>query len=134
MSHPAKPQPDCVHFWTPERYAQERASLGGRGAELAECAVGADTSDEGVLRVVAEGLGLPSYFGMNWDALDEALGDLPEPAAEGRVLVLRSASQLWDRNPEAAGRLISVWLLGAARWAKRGKGLHLIFLVEWLEA
>ena len=69
--------------------------------------------------VLTEALHLPNYFGRNWDALDEVLGDLswlaprrvvivhadlPElPADQLRVYldVLRTAVDEWTRRPGA---------------------------------
>jgi RNAse (barnase) inhibitor barstar len=36
-------------------------------------------SKDGLLTAVATALAFPHYFGHNWDALDECLGDIEEP-------------------------------------------------------
>jgi RNAse (barnase) inhibitor barstar len=77
------------------------------------------TSVDELHDVLSEALHLPNYFGRNWDALDEVLGDLswlaprrvvivhadlPELAVEQlRVYldVLRTAVNEWTRRPGA---------------------------------
>lgn len=77
------------------------------------------TSVDELYDVLSEALHLPNYFGRNWDALDEVLGDLswiaprrvvlvhedlPElPAEQLRVYldVLRTAVDEWTRRPGA---------------------------------
>lgn len=85
---------------------------------LARVDAGITNVDE-LFDVLSEALHLPNYFGRNWDALDEVLGDLswlvarrvvivhadlPElPAAQLRVYldVLTTAVNEWTRRPGA---------------------------------
>jgi RNAse (barnase) inhibitor barstar len=85
---------------------------------FAHVRAGIASTDE-LYDVLSEALHLPNYFGRNWDALDEVLGDLswiaprrvvivhadlPElPADQLRVYldVLRTAVEEWIRRPGA---------------------------------
>jgi len=45
-----------------------------------------------LLAALAEAIGAPEWFGNNWDALADALGDLSWRPSSGYVLVLRDVS------------------------------------------
>jgi RNAse (barnase) inhibitor barstar len=95
----------------------ESADALGEGM-IADVRAGIASVDE-LYDVLSEALHLPNYFGRNWDALDEVLGDLswlaprrvvivhadlPDlPTAELRVYldVLRTAVDEWTRRPGA---------------------------------
>ena len=61
---------------------------------------------EQLLAAIARELEFPTYFGMNWDALDECLADMSWRPSGGYVLVLRGAEQLWRRNSRLVGSLV----------------------------
>ncbi|MGA4847664.1 barstar family protein [Streptomyces sp. G5(2025)] len=71
----------------------------------------------------ARGLGLPNWFGRNWDALADCLGDLSwAPPARGRLLVVsdwqeyaRAAPEEWETAQEVFSSAIEHW-----RGAKTG--------------
>lgn len=85
---------------------------------IANVRAGIGSADE-LYDVLSEAMHLPNYFGRNWDALDEVLGDLswlaprrvilvhadlPElPTEQLRVYldVLRTAVAEWTRRPGA---------------------------------
>jgi RNAse (barnase) inhibitor barstar len=78
----------------------------------------ADRDD--LMEGLAGALGLPDYFGRNWDALDEMLRD-PDVAIEAKVLVVSDATTFWREHPRMAGTLVEVWLDSAP------EGLQLVF-------
>ena len=65
---------------------------------------------------MARTLGFPDWFGRNWDALEDVLGDLSWRKADGHVLV-------FNRYPagEELGILLDVLRTCAEYWAGRGK-------------
>ena len=83
---------------------------------------------EQLLAAIARELEFPTYFGMNWDALDECLVDMSWRPSGGYVLVLRGAEQLWRRNSRLVGSFVESWLFAAESWAKRGVPFHLVFV------
>ena len=108
-----------VHFAMPDAVESLREDEALRVLELS-----ADTRDEKtLLRDVGGALGLPEYYGENWDALDECLRDLEIDVLT--VLVVEGAANLWVSAPDAARMLVDVWLSAAS---ERGGDLHLVFL------
>lgn len=69
-----------------------------------------------VLRSIARDLGFPAWFGGNWDALEDCLGDLSWRPAHGHVLLFES----FPRGDEL-GVLIDVLRSSAQFWAERGR-------------
>jgi RNAse (barnase) inhibitor barstar len=116
----------CVHF---AREEPSETELIDRGLALV-LIEGDRVGDAGELMdALAVGFSFPDYFGRNWDAVDECLRDLSWLPAEGYVLVVRDADDLWRREPRAAARLIESWLFCAEHWARRETPFHLVF--EW---
>lgn len=73
-----------------------------------------------LLEGLAGALGLPNWFGHNWDALDEALREFDVPDA-GLAVVIENATVLWREHPKTSGTLVEVWLDSAP------DGLYLVF-------
>lgn len=64
-------------------------------------------------------LNLPDYLGHNWDALEEALGDLPQtwPMGHAGVLVLWTGwSNLAAADPRAFQTTLDIWHDTVAAW------------------
>jgi RNAse (barnase) inhibitor barstar len=82
---------------------------------------GSDIADrDELMEALASALGLPDYFGRNWDALDEVLRD-SDVAIEANAVVVSDATAFWREHPRLAGTLVEVWLDSAR------EGLHLVF-------
>ncbi len=73
-----------------------------------------------LMDAVAEAFALPDWFGRNWDALHDVLGD-PDLRNAATVLVVTDATALWREHPRLAGMLVEVWLDAAP------EGLQLAF-------
>lgn len=86
-------------------------------------------NDDELFVVLAQALKFPSYFGHNWDALDECLADIQWLPAAGCVLVCTESDSAWSRCPATLGKLISAWLDAARSWAETQTPFHLIFVV-----
>lgn len=146
----ARPAWECVHFVSPEEADEACAHLAGRpdftwaviraktwvledtagvlAADAADAANAGKAADPALLDAVGAALGLPAYFGRNWDALDECLRDLGGPGGGGVVLAVEGAAELWARAPRAAGRLVESWLFAAGEQARDDVALHLLFV------
>jgi len=112
----------------PESRGVRRWPAGGHSDDIARAASqlgwrvyrldtrGIDGKRAVIRRFVAD-LGLPSYTGGNWDALEESLGDLPVAGSAGVVLVWRGWRSFADADPEAMAVASDVLNSVAAEWA-----------------
>jgi hypothetical protein len=72
---------------------------------------------------LAKALDFPAWFGGNWDALEDCLGDLSWRTGGGHVLV-------FDGYPGGAelGALLDVLRSSAQYWAQRGRPFFAVFI------
>ena len=77
-----------------------------------------DLKDGNPLRAISRALRFPDWFGGNWDALEDCLGDLSWRPGDGHVLVLRNWQAL---TSDDLGVLIDVLRSSAEFWQGRGK-------------
>lgn len=104
-----------VHMVGPESVASLRAAgfVGETHGPIA--------SAEALFSKMAQALEFADSFGHTWEALDEALRDVPGDA----TLLLHEAETLWREAPDVAFQLVEVWLEVAAA---RGGEMHLVFV------
>ena len=76
-----------------------------------------------LLAALAEAIGAPEWFGNNWDALADALGDLSWRPAPGYVLLLRDSS-LAGIEEETLNNIL---LEASAFWEMQGKAFWAFF-------
>ena len=84
-----------------------------------------DLRDGDALRAIAQALQFPEWFGGNWDALEDCLGDLSWRPGDGHVLVFRNWQTLTSDN---LGVLIDVLRSSAQFWAGRGKPFFAVLI------
>jgi hypothetical protein len=72
------------------------------------------------LDTTASALHFPSYFGSNWDALEDCLTDLSWIEATGYVLLIENAEDFSRNEPEEWSTAHSILLDAAAYWRKNG--------------
>ena len=68
----------------------------------------------------ARALRFPDWFGHNWDALADSLGDLSWLPASGYVLLIENASGWRAAASEDAATLLEVLNAAGASWAAQG--------------
>jgi len=83
------------------------------------------TEKPALLRRIAASLAFPTWFGENWDALEDCLTDLSWREGEGNVLVLEDFQAL---PADDLGVLIDVMRTAAKFWAGRGKPFFAVFV------
>jgi RNAse (barnase) inhibitor barstar len=105
---------------TPEPVAD---ALRGSALDLARISLRGADGKEAVLRALGEALGFPSWFGGNWDALEDCLCDLSWRPGEGHVLVFEDF-ELGDEF----GILLDVLASVAEFWAARGRPFFAVFV------
>ncbi|MGY0504673.1 barstar family protein [Luteimonas sp. e5] len=92
----------------------------------------ADVGDKaGVLDAIAAALEFPADWGRNWDALDDALGDLswlgpPRP----RVLLLCGLDRLHRESPRSETVLCEVLHDACKEWAREGIALWALLSMQ----
>lgn len=118
---------ECVHFTDAVDTAQIEQALPTYfvGTVQSHSLEGKDD----FLTRLAEAFRFPNCFGANWDAVQDFLRDLDWIAAQGYILIVRGARELWRDTPQLGGSLISVWMSVAGEWANIGTPFHLVF--EW---
>ena len=72
---------------------------------------------------LARALAFPEWFGRNWDALEDVLGDLSWRKGDGHVVVFRSYPE-----GEELGILADVLRSTAEYWAGRGRPFFAVFV------
>lgn len=85
---------------------------------------GAD-GKEALIGRLAPALGFPEWFGGNWDALEDCLGDLGWRAGDGHVFVISGHESL---PADDLGVLLDVFASSAAYWAERGRPFFAVFV------
>jgi hypothetical protein len=98
-----------------------------RGSALQVSRIGlAGAADrQALLDRIARALDFPRWFGGNWDALEDCLGDLSWWKAEGYVLLIDGAE---DIAADERGILLDILASAAASWAERGRSFFAVFL------
>ncbi len=71
------------------------------------------------LQRFAQELRFPDWFGGNWDALADSLGDLSWLPAAGYLLLLDHAQEWRETAPEEFDTLLDILDEAAAHWAAR---------------
>jgi RNAse (barnase) inhibitor barstar len=78
---------------------------------------------ENLFDSLAQALAFPTWFGRNWDALEDVLGDLSWRKGDGHVVVFRTYP-----TGEEFGILVEVLRTTAEYWAGRGRPFFAVFL------
>jgi len=120
----------CVHFAAhADASTRLRDAIEAAGLRLFDLNGEAVRTEADLLRGLAQAMRFPSYFGMNWDAAEECLRDLPRQVpAKGYVLFVPGSAWLWQRCRPAMGMLMEVWLGAAEALARDGLPLHLVLI------
>ncbi|HRP35036.1 MAG TPA: barstar family protein [Gammaproteobacteria bacterium] len=72
-----------------------------------------------LLERLADALAFPDWFGHNWDALADCLGDLSWLPASGYLLVLEDCRRFARRSPGDYGILLEILADAAGTWRAR---------------
>jgi hypothetical protein len=83
---------------------------------------------EQLLMRIAAALAFPRWFGRNWDALEDCLGDLAWRAGEGHVLIIEGFEDVRARQPDDFGVLLDILASSAQYWHERGRPFIVAFV------
>lgn len=101
-----------------------------RGSELdvAKIQLGAVSDREQLFAQFASSLAFPAWFGGNWDALEDCLGDLAWRTGDGHLLLVEGFDDLRSRRPDDFGVLLDVLSSSAQYWRERGSPFFVAFV------
>lgn len=100
-----------------------RSSAQEAGFALFEIDLSEAHSKGALLAALAQAVAAPEWFGNNWDALADSLGDLSWNPAPGYVMVLRDASLAGTEEE----MLNNILLETVAFWESQGKAFWVFF-------
>ena len=121
---------DAVRFLPASTAPALRDELVRQSLTLAAFNGTAISDGPALLEALGQALAFPAYYGANWDAAEECLGELAERYPQGCALFIDHAGGLWQRLPHEMGQLVSLWLAASDTLATAGIPLLLIFLLE----
>ena len=75
----------------------------------------------GLLSHIARILEFPDWFGNNWDALHDCLGDLSRTQEQGYVILLKNSKEFAVRYRETFNTATQVFAAAAEQWRSAGK-------------
>jgi hypothetical protein len=99
------------------------AALQGSKLFLKRIDLAGAAGKKAMLERIARALDFPDWFGGNWDALEDCLGDLSWTRAEGHVLLFADAPAT-----DARATLVDVLRSTAAAWAERKRPFFAVFI------
>jgi len=105
--------------------AEVEDAVRGTRLDLAQADLGGAGSKDALLERLAAALGFPAWFGGNWDALEDCLGDLGWRTGDGHVILLRGQG---DLPADDLGVLLDVLAASAGYWAERGRPFFAVFV------
>jgi RNAse (barnase) inhibitor barstar len=117
----------CVHFESDLDVPAVSLALLAHGTRLFQFSALGIHTKERLFDAIASAMEFPDYFGRNWDALNDCLGDMMWAPAAGYALVIRDAEAFWQQQAPLAGKLVEIWLFVAEYWSRQGKPFHLVF-------
>ncbi len=100
-----------------------RAAAQKAGFAIFEADLGASRGKGALLAALAQAIRAPEWFGGNWDALADALGDLSWQGAPGYVLLLRDGNLASAEEQTLSGILVET----VAFWNSQGKPFWAFF-------
>ena len=122
-----KASPVAIHFAQPNEVKSDIDSL---GLAVMKGSIEKVKTDKDLFSIVFTAMQFPEYFGNNWDALDECLGDMDWLPADGYLLVLHDAISGWSQSPYVLGRFVTSWLEACEYWMGNQVPFHLVFVME----
>jgi len=115
--------PEGAPLPTPE---QLRASgLSAITIDLGDC-----TDKAKLLARIAAALDFPDWFGHNWDALSDCLGDLSWLPADGYLITLAGTQTLRAAAPSDWETLLEILAEAAGLWQEQGTPFHVFLTAD----
>lgn len=97
-----------------------------RGLKVSRIDVKDVKSKAGFLAKVADGLEFPDYFGMNWDALADCLGQTCAKTAGGRVIIFTGFGRFAARCAAESRVAEKIFARAAGSWKEENSRFYII--------
>ena len=110
------------------RDARSVTSAPGGGLELVPVSLVGVADKTALLERVAAALAFPDWFGANWDALEDCLGDLSWRQAAGWLLRIEGFEALQTAARDDFGVLVDLLSDVADDWRQRGRPFIAVFV------
>lgn len=104
-----------------------RRAIAQAGFALFEADLAAVQSKGEFLAAVAQAVKAPEWFGNNWDALADALGDLSWQPAAGYVLLLCNGGETLGLSAAEHGIVSGILADAVSFWKSQGKPFWVFF-------
>ena len=75
---------------------------------------------EAFLELCAESFALPEWFGMNWDAFEECLGDLDLGGVDGVAVIWSGWAELAEAAPQEFAIALDIFASAVRGWHRDG--------------
>lgn len=96
--------------------ADLKAACRSLGFPFAHIDLAQARNKDDLLAALANALGLPQWFGHNWDALTDCLCDLSWNPAPGYLILIEGHDALRASNPQDFDTLIDIFTEAANHW------------------
>ena len=96
----------------------------GSALQLSRIRLSGAADKQALMQRIADALEFPRWFGANWDALEDCLGDLSWSKAAGHVLLIEGAAGL---PADERGILLDILASAAAGWMERKRPFFAVF-------
>lgn len=122
-----EPRKSAVYKLT-EEPAEFEAAV--RAAELALFRIDARAARtrSAVLGLISRTLSFPSWFGRNWDALEDCLTDLSWIEGPGLVIVIDGFSTYAKADPDGFAILLDIFKSSAEYWRGEGRSFWVVLV------
>lgn len=104
-----------------------RAAVVQAGFALFETDLAAVHGKGEFLAAIAQAIHAPEWFGNNWDALVDTLGDFPRQSAPGYVLLLRNGGETLGLSATEHGTASEIFADTVSFWKLQGKPFWVFF-------
>lgn len=81
-----------------------------------------------MLGLLGRSLAFPSWYGRNWDALEDCLTDAAWLQEQGHVVRIEGFETYAQTDPDGFGILLDIFKTSAEFWRGEGKGLWVFFV------
>lgn len=109
-----------------KRLAMLRTVAGGHAFRILDVDLAHCRDKRSLLAVCQLAFSLPEWFGHNWDALADSLGDLSWLPAQGYLVVLQHSQGLEAQAPETFATFIDILDEVRETWGTRGIPMQVV--------